>query len=966
MDRVLKARLTVPKAALGEIFRKNLIDTVANSTKGITYIHGGAGFGKTTLLSQLAGSFENPVWLTLDGEDSAIALANVLGEAIRSRFPDFSFHASEYMIFESRDDYAATLANALISDMENIPEGFIIILDDLHTLKSPEAKSLITFLSKYRPQMLRLFLSSREVLWDELIPEYIKGNILELTQEDLKFSRYEVNQILELDDERIYNLTEGWPIAIGSFRLLLESGVSLADMPAWRNKLLYSYLFYECVEHLPIETVSFLKATACFEELDPQMLSAILGMKNTKLILEGLVSRNIFTARASSGQYRYHALFREYLQEGLEDTARLSLFDLATLYYMDLKQYSKAARYAMQAENKKNLEQIILISYKDCIRGGNFDELRSWFHALGDTAVSLSKELLVAKAAFLSSIGNFAEASICLDRALPLINEADQELYIEAMVHKARVLRNWISFEESNKLLDKLAARLRQPTSELYYTVIIEKIYNLCWNSQTNEAYALTNHMIEACAGSGNLRVKAWYERYFSVVHFLAGRMKEAVYFYEKSLKIPEDERQYLDMHCIDIYIAKAYQMMGERDKAVSMVTEELQKLRNAGRYEELWLGYLFAAEIHYQNTSIDRANGISPSYQTTMKYFSLADEYAPLYRKTQFQKNWAKMQYNIYILIMNREPKQAVIDDIFDNLDQVGDYFKTIALARLMNYFGSISDFNSALKCAKMCIEIGERTNMMLMATGAYGMLARATIAMEDHDKAVSVTSRYLQLCDKNGFYEYFRMRKAYDPILEFALDNGIEPDFTEQMMVFAGYKIKKAYITTLGGFSISPCKDRENPLKMRTKKAREFLAFLIDAGSEGVTMERIIEALWFDSESVNIIKLVSVYLAQIRKDLSFLGIQNPVRFSVRHYRVCGDELTVDTDEFESAISGFKQFKDLERAQKVVSLYRGEYMAGYEALWAMAKRIRYQKVYEEALLYCKKDARIGSAPNFV
>jgi hypothetical protein len=39
----------------------------------------------------------------------------------------------------------------------------------------------------------------------------------------------------------------------------------------------------------------------------------------------------------------------------------------------------------------------------------------------------------------------------------------------------------------------------------------------------------------------------------------------------------------------------------------------------------------------------------------------------------------------------------------------------------------------------------------------------------------------------------------KAYDPIFEFALDNGIEPEFTRQMMNFAGYRRKKAYIETL-----------------------------------------------------------------------------------------------------------------------------------------------------------------------
>jgi LuxR family maltose regulon positive regulatory protein len=36
-----------------------------------------------------------------------------------------------------------------------------------------------------------------------------------------------------------------------------------------------------------------------------------------------------------------------------------------------------------------------------------------------------------------------------------------------------------------------------------------------------------------------------------------------------------------------------------------------------------------------------------------------------------------------------------------------------------------------------------------------------------------------------------------------------------------------------------------------------------------------------------------------------------------------------------------------------LISLYKGEYMADFEALWAVAKRIRYKEIYEESGKYC-------------
>ncbi len=72
MRNVPSVRLTVPKAAAGEIVRKKLIDTVLNNPKKLAYIHAGAGYGKTTLLSQIANSVENAVWLYLDGENDVL------------------------------------------------------------------------------------------------------------------------------------------------------------------------------------------------------------------------------------------------------------------------------------------------------------------------------------------------------------------------------------------------------------------------------------------------------------------------------------------------------------------------------------------------------------------------------------------------------------------------------------------------------------------------------------------------------------------------------------------------------------------------------------------------------------------------------------------------------------------------------------------------------------------------------
>lgn len=135
------------------------------------------------------------------------------------------------------------MANALIGSLENLSNRIVFVFDDLHTIRNGEVKELLTCFMRFSPNSMRLLLGSREAPWPEFAPLKVRGSILEIGQNELAFTERETEQLLGFTDRDVYRMTAGWPLAVGSFRILLESGVSPADIPAQGSEILSSYLF---------------------------------------------------------------------------------------------------------------------------------------------------------------------------------------------------------------------------------------------------------------------------------------------------------------------------------------------------------------------------------------------------------------------------------------------------------------------------------------------------------------------------------------------------------------------------------------------------------------------------------------------------------------------------------------------------------------------------------------------------
>jgi LuxR family maltose regulon positive regulatory protein len=945
--RVKSGRHIKPKSQLpllptgdGIIFRSRLVEKIRPPGSKLTYIHAGAGYGKTTLLLQYAQGRNDVVWLSLDDRDSDMPyFLYHLESSLREKLGKFEFYAADYIPFAPSERLAAILLPALLTAISQ--RRLSILIDDVHILHNPAITALLTAWATACPPTLSLVMASRHEPWDGLLPLKLTGKMAEFTKQDLCFNREEAEHLLGFGDDTIYEATEGWTLALQSYRLAAKDGRSLPAARLYAEQDLYRYLLQEIITQLPAETQFFLKATSGLPLLEPAFCDTLLGIGNSRELLESLVLRNIFTARHSDSIYCHHALFRSFLQQISEGLDKEILQKALTLCYAG-GNYVQAAEYALLLEDSHAVQNCISAMLALPFAWNHNHRLKKYFDFLEKHAAGLSPRVMLAKGMVLSDLGDFHQAETYLHAAIPHLSGDEQSLYRYAMTHMARVLRNKVSFAESTRCLDALLPLPPDAPMQDWYAVVIEKIYNLTMTSRLNAALELTMTMVEQCLNTGAVGVKAWFERYLTTIYFYLGDYKSCLQAYEKSLSIPVGEQDWLMRHSVGAYAAKAYQITGQGEKALPLLDVELARLKHLGLYEEYSIYYLIYMEILHAEELLKRYCGLPFDFSIIDRHLVLAKEYAVLNRSTRDHYLFINIWKLCAGLLAQPDKASQSISEILTLLERATPFFQTLAYGRMANALDTLGLAGDQCKhFFRQSIRIGEDIGSYAYAAVAYGSLAAIYLREGDRETAQKYTRHFLELCRQYDHRYYLRFKPLYAPVLKLAAECGITPEFTQEMLSYGGYTVERVYLHTLGAFSIAPAYDRKSRVKIRTQKARELLAYLLEHRT-GVTREQVCRDVWENSEA-NAANLFHTRRGEIRRAFESLGAANPVMYENGLYRLNVEEIICDLDLFRQAAAEFRRRPEPANAQKVVDCYTGRYLDDMEALWAESARLEYE-----------------------
>ena len=195
---ILRAKVRPPEKASGFLVRPRLLELLQqNPRRPLTVVSAPAGYGKTTLVTQwLQAAEAEPAWLQLSEDDSDLrTFLSYLVAAVQVRFPKACSDTAA-LLEAAQLPPASVLADTLSNDLDSVSRPLVLVLDDYHLVSNAEIHELLDTLMRYPPRPLHLVLVTRHDPAISLASLRARGWLTEIRQDDLRFTKTEVNAVL--------------------------------------------------------------------------------------------------------------------------------------------------------------------------------------------------------------------------------------------------------------------------------------------------------------------------------------------------------------------------------------------------------------------------------------------------------------------------------------------------------------------------------------------------------------------------------------------------------------------------------------------------------------------------------------------------------------------------------------------------------------------------------------------------
>ncbi|MGH3270695.1 MAG: LuxR C-terminal-related transcriptional regulator [Trebonia sp.] len=396
---LMTSKLRRPVARPGIVPRSPLVGRLAaDGSPPIVAVIAPSGYGKTTLLAQWAElDGQAFAWVSVDDRDNdPKVLLSYVAAALDAVQP------VDQRVFEALASPASSVPGTVVprlgSAFLSMTVPVVLVLDDVHLLRTTECRDALSVLADHVPPGSRLVLAGRDTPPLRVARLRTQGRILEIGSADLSLSRQEAASLLHAadvplgDDDvaALHQRTEGWAAGLYLAALHLREGGSLrdtGDVFGGDDRLVSQYMESEFLARISARHREFLTRTAVLDRMCGPLCEAVLDLPQADATLAELARSNLLLVPLDRRGfwYRYHHLFRDMLLAELErlEPGLLPVLRRRAAAWCEANgRPEEALEYAMAAGDVDAVARLVQSLWLPTDRQGRFVTLQRWFRWL--------------------------------------------------------------------------------------------------------------------------------------------------------------------------------------------------------------------------------------------------------------------------------------------------------------------------------------------------------------------------------------------------------------------------------------------------------------------------------------------------------------------------------------------------------------------------------------------------------
>lgn len=404
------------KAYANSLFRSELVNKIESIPTGLVLVNSMAGYGKSTLLSQLAARAQCAAVCLLSNSDNSMPFfLNRLAGAVHQAVPQFEIGDSEN-VYE-------LLARICQVAMDN---RMTLIFDNCQLVQDEEVFAVLQSIMSAAENGFKVVMSSRK------IPNFVVRFVLEercrlFGRDDLALSENEVAELVKIRLKAansllardLYDFTKGW--AAGVIFYLRAGGACLAEemfaekTPAWKSTINYGlmkqYIEYEILSNLPENIVQFAKNVSLFDNLSADFCNIVLDSDNSLECLNYLRENEIFLRECPDGPQSLLWIdsFKIPLSDLLTTKEKNLIIENAAEYFLRRKMYPEAIAIALKFRHPSLICQALSLCGAGLLAEGHFDLLANCAAVLEKSGEVLDAPIYGILAQYYYFIGDHAK-----------------------------------------------------------------------------------------------------------------------------------------------------------------------------------------------------------------------------------------------------------------------------------------------------------------------------------------------------------------------------------------------------------------------------------------------------------------------------------------------------------------------------------------------------------------------------